>query len=359
MCLMIASLKLENFRCFRELSLSFESPRVILAGSNGQGKTSILESIFFLANLRSFRTSRIQELYRIGSSSWSVKSRIRRGSYEELYEIEQSSVRRLRIGGKNIPRSSDFAGAFNTIAFLPDDPQIVTGPSLLRRRFFDMFISMMDREYFRALQKYSQALRERNALLRCENVRTSVIEAWDGVLSSFGSQIITLRHLYSSMLSDFMCRILTSVRPELSNFTIRMRSGKGLEKEAVFKERLKNQFLRDKMTGFTGFGPHMDDFEFIADGKPLRTFGSRGQCRIVSLAMKLAELDIVASLPGGMRSSVVLIDDATGDLDRRARDSFYERTMSAGQIFHAVTDASDSFSYSGTQIIPVAGDSHV
>ncbi len=358
---MITSLKLENFRCFKELSLSFESPHVVLCGANGQGKTSVLEAIFFLANLRSFRTLRIQELYRIGSSSYSIYSNVQKTpSFTEKYEIIQNpNGRSLSAGGRHITRSSDFTGVFNTVAFLPDDPGIVTGSSQLRRRFFDMFISMMDREYFRLLQKYSQALKSRNLLLRNEKADSAVVAAYDDILASFGSKIIAQRSVYSRILSDFMRNILESVRPELSNFTIRMKSGKGMDDKNVFLERLRTQFFRDKTAGFTSSGPHADDFEFITDEKPLRTFGSRGQCRIISLVMKLAELDILGTGPAGMKNSVVLIDDATGDLDRRAKDAFYEKTLSAGQIFHAVTDPGESFQTEHTQIIQMNGEFHV
>lgn len=348
---MITALQLRNFRCFPSLDMQFDRKHIILSGPNGQGKSSVLEAVFFLANLRSFRTARISDLFRIGGpQSFQLHGTIRKHSFEQQYLIEQNgSSRRLKIDGEPIARASDFCGPLHTIAFLPDDPLILTGSSQQRRRFFDMFISMMDREYFRSLQKYSTALKTRNLLLRETVLRKDVMTAWDEVLSDCGSKIISLRSVYADMLSDFMRNILELLRPELADFRIVMRSGKETDTKEGFARRLTAQLSRDRVGKFTSCGPHMDDFDFISNGKSLRVCGSRGQCRIVSFAMKLAQLEIVNSNRSG--ETIVLIDDAAADLDRRARESFYEKIESAGQIFHASAEPDSVLSSEQTQII--------
>ena len=344
---MITALRLENFRCFRNFSVPSLEKTVFLTGSNGQGKTSVLESIFFLANLRSFRTLRTSEMIRTGAASFRISADVRLSSYTERYDIEQGEKRSLRIAGKNIAKSSDFAGSFRTVAFLPDDPLILTGASQMRRRFFDMFISMMDRDYFRFLQKYSTALKSRNALLRTHDVQKENLEAWDDLLAEYGSRIVTERERYSALLSDFMRNILLEIRPELSDFHIRMRTGKGSSEKETYRKKLDSFLIRDQRAGFTSFGPHADDFDFIADEKVLRIYGSRGQCRIVSFVMKLAELDLIAS--DSLRS-IVLVDDAVGDLDLRAREAFFHRLSRAGQVFHASTEPDGGGFTSGSPV---------
>ena len=345
---MITALRLENFRCFRNFFIPSLEKTVFLTGSNGQGKTSVLESIFFLANLRSFRTLRTSEMIRTGACSFRISADVRLSSYTERYDIEQSEKRSLRIAGKNIARASDFADSFRTVAFLPDDPLILTGASQMRRRFFDMFISMMDRDYFRFLQKYLTALKSRNAVLRTPGgFQRENLEAWDDLLSEYGSRIVTERERYSALLGDFMRNILLEIRPELSDFQIRMRTGKGSSEKDSYKKRLDSFLVRDQRAGFTCFGPHADDFDFVADEKVLRIYGSRGQCRIVSFVMKLAELDLIAS--DSMRS-IVLVDDAVGDLDFRAKEAFFHRLDRAGQIFHASTEPAGSVFTSGSSV---------
>ena len=348
---MITALHLENFRCFREFSIPSLEKTVFLTGSNGQGKTSVLESVFFLANLRSFRTLRTSEMIRTGAVSFRISADVRLSSYAEKYDIEQGDKRSLRIAGKNIARSSDFAGSFRTVAFLPDDPLILTGASQMRRRFFDMFISMMDRDHFRALQKYSTALKSRNALLRTSGHQKESLEAWDDLLAEYGSRIVADRERYSVLLGDFMRNILLEIRPELSDFKIRMRCGKGSSEKESYRKKLDSLLDRDLHAGFTGFGPHADDFDFIAGDKVLRIYGSRGQCRIVSFVMKLAELDLVSS--DSLRS-IVLVDDAAGDLDPRAKEAFFHRLERAGQVFHASTEPAPGDFMAGSHIQTIA-----
>ena len=176
--MIIESLKLENFRNFSRSELNFNSDAVFFEGGNGQGKTSLLEAIFFLANLRSFRTSKLSDLKKIGTASFHLAlSFCRLQGWKSVLEVDAGPVRTLSVDRVQISKASDFTGKIKTIAFLPDDPLIVSGPSLLRRRFFDMFISMLDRGYFTQLQNYGQALRSRNFILKSSNCNRDILHS--------------------------------------------------------------------------------------------------------------------------------------------------------------------------------------
>ena len=110
-----------------------------------------------------------------------------------------------------------------------------------------------------------------------------------------------------------------------------------------YLEKAEHDLQRDLQRGFTTFGPHLDDFDFMFDGKPMRSFGSRGQCRMTSLILKLAELDAVRQVNGALHDTVVLVDDAAADLDLRARRAFLEKIRTAGQIFFAFTEIPPEF----------------
>ena len=114
------------------------------------------------------------------------------------------------------------------------------------------------------------------------------------------------------------------------------------ESESYLK-KAENDLKRDLQRGFTTFGPHLDDFEFLFDGKSMRAFGSRGQCRMTSLILKLAELDAVREVSGALNDTVVLVDDATADLDLHARQAFSEKIRTAGQVFFAFTEIPPEF----------------
>ena len=345
---MLNELKLENFRNFSGASLSFQSRSVIFRGANGQGKTSLLESIFFIANLRSFRTSQTREIKKIGSQSFRLGVSIKRNEkWNTRLELEAGNIRSLKIDGLPVSKASDFTGRIKTIAFLPDDPFIINGPSQLRRRFFDMFICMLDREYFTALQHYSSALKSRNFILKSRNLNRDILLSYNSLLASSGEKIIKLRLRYSQLLSDGMKNILAEIRPELADFRIRMRYAKETEDRESFMKKLEADFSRDVQKGFTTFGPHLDDFDFIVDEKSLRFYGSRGLC------LKLVELEIVKMNSPSDNDTVVLVDDATGDLDVKAKFSFLSKIAMAGQIFHAFTELPDDGFFRESQIFQV------
>lgn len=352
---MISNLHLENFRIFPCLDLEFKEPGVILAGANGQGKTSVLEAIFFLSTLRSFRTSKIREMRRIGADSFRIASTLAQEKWNTRLEVESfPASRSLKLDGCPVARSSDFAGRFNVVAFLPDDSNIIGGTSVLRRRFFDMFISMLDRTYFTALQHYSAALKERNFLLRTPSCDPAVLASFHPILAKNGAFIVKKRAFYARMAADFMREIFAEIRPEFHRFEIRMRSSGETESEEAFRKRLDERSDYDRQKGFTAVGPHLDDFDFIADDRNLRIYGSNGQRRIASFALKMAEYDIICAGRGAREKTAVIIDDATGDLDYRTKQAFFEKIKSAGQIFYAFTDVEDNPVFRNSQIITLS-----
>ena len=342
--MIIERLELENFRNFSRSELVFSSDAVFFEGANGQGKTSLLEAVFYLANLRSFRTLKINELKKIGSPAFHLTADIRRPQgWKSTLSAEAGQVRSLWIDRVPVAKASDFTGKIKTVPFLPDDPLIISGPSLLRRRFFDMFISMLERGYFNELQNYGQALRSRNFLLKSSSCNRDILHSYSAVMAASGAEIVMKRQKYVKLISGLMQNLFVELYPALSEFQIRMNFTRETESSDAYLEKMERDVNRDLQRGFTGFGPHLDDFEFICDEKSLRIFGSRGQCRMTSLILKLAELEAVRQQGGALQDTVVLVDDAAADLDINARKSFLEKIRTAGQIFFAFTEIPPEF----------------
>ena len=351
---MINSLSLENFRNFETLQLSFDAPSVIISGANGQGKTSVLEAVFYLANLRSFRTARLKEMRKLGAEYFRLMCTISGGKWNTKLEVENSIARKLKIDSVPISKASDFTGRIQTVAFLPDDSDIIGGTSLLRRRFFDMFISMMDQNYFTALQLYSGALKARNFLLRSPSSDPQIIRSYHPILAENGALIVQKRADYVHILIDSMRGIFEEIRPEFSHFSIKMRSQKETFSPEEFLKKLDERVEQDRERGFTAPGPHLDDFDFMANGKNLRIYGSNGQKRIVSFALKMAEFDIVSAKEEARKNTIVIVDDATGDLDYRTKTAFFDKIRNAGQLFFAFTDIENNPLFNRSQIITLA-----
>ncbi|MBQ9337617.1 MAG: DNA replication/repair protein RecF [Lentisphaeria bacterium] len=342
--MIIESLKLKNYRNFDSAELDFTSDAVFFEGGNGQGKTSLLEAVFFMANLRSFRTLKLNELKKIGSPSFHLSLLMRHPQgWKSSLEADVGTVRTLTIDRVPVTKASDFTGKIKTVAFLPDDPLIVSGPSNLRRRFFDMFISMLDRGYFSALQNYGHALRSRNFLLKNRKNDQDILSSYAAVLAAAGSEIIQKRGKYATILEDIMKRLFAELCPSLANFQVKMHYTRETEDKESYFRKLERDVNKDLLRGAVSCGPHLDDFDFMFDDKPMRSFGSRGQCRMTSLILKLAELEAVRQLSGALQDTVVLVDDATADLDIRAREAFLEKIRTAGQTFFAFTEIPPEF----------------
>lgn len=350
---MVNSLFLQNFRLFESVSLQFDAPSVFLCGSNGQGKTSLLEALFYLSNLRSFRTSRASEMIRLHADSAVVGASVSFRDWSRQLAVEIGETRKLVVDGKHVSRASEFAGAFNTVTFLPDDPEIITGRSQVRRKFLDMFISMLDHGYFTALQTYYNGIKNRNCLLRMKDANDEVIRSYHPALAKYGAEIVQAREMHLRILSDFMRNILAELKPELADMQLKLRTVHELSDPKIFEEKLEKNLARDRMNGYTTTGPHLDDFDFVADGKSLRLYGSRGQCRATSFALKEAEFDIVKKHSMSKDNTVVIVDDATGDLDKKTQEAFYHKISEAKQIFCSFTEIPDNALTQQSQIIHV------
>lgn len=344
--MIIEDLKLENFRNFSRSELHFTSKTVFFEGSNGQGKTSLLEAVFYLANLRSFRTQKLNNLKKIGSQSFHLfMAFIRSQGWKSTLAADCGLVRSLYVDRVPVSKASDFTGKIKTVVFLPDDPLIITGPSALRRRFFDMFISMLDRRYFSVLQSYFQALSSRNFLLKNKENDADILRSYSSILAETGSEIVQIRKKYVQILSELMQKLFTELYPSLSDFQITMHYTRESEEKESYLKKMECDLQKDQIRGFTAFGPHLDDFDFVFEKKPMRSFGSRGQCRMTSLFLKLSELEALRQLNGALKDTVILVDDATADLDIRAREAFLEKIREAGQIFFAFTEIPPEFKF--------------
>lgn len=350
---MLKSLFLKNFRNFEAAEFDLDAPSTVFLGSNGKGKTSLLESIYFISTLRSFRTSRSRELRRIGTKGFEIRLTVsRKERWNCELKVEDFTERRLFLDNVPVRRASEFADSFQCVAFLPDDPVILTGSPVFRRRFADMFICMMERSYFSALQRYATALKSRNYLLKNRKADRIMLSTYAAVLAETGSFIVRERLEFLKLLEEKVRHVLSVIRPELQDFAIVSRHSPDTVSADAFLDKLERTVEKDMERYMTLTGPHVDDFDILCSGKLLRYFGSRGQCRMVSLALKLAELELVSEMEDNV---VVLVDDAIADLDQKARESFFSRLKTAGQVFYAFTELPEDDWFSGVRQITLGG----
>ncbi len=342
---MISSLSLRDFRNYSELNLTFKSTVNVFIGQNGEGKTNLLEAIFFISMLRSFRTSQLKDLKKIGGKGFYIKSQVNIGqAWEQLLEVEYLDKRKLRMDGAPVSKASEFIQKFKAVAFSPDDILIVSGSSGLRRRYFDMLISTLHPEYLTILSDYLTVLKTRNVMLRSNNPDLTLMDVYEAMIAEKGCTIVDYRKKACEALKNEINGLINSIKADSVKFDIDYRFHSGTNNNELFQNRLKRDREKDKLKGYTSFGPQVDDFDFLYSGKLLRHFGSTGQCRLLALCLKLGKINLISKLEEGRGEKskiVVLVDDVTGELDQVTKDAFYRIIKCADQMFFTFTEKID------------------
>ena len=338
-----------NFRNYEGLQLDLPPGLVLLYGSNGQGKTNILEAIYLLAVVKSPRASSDRDLVR--------REALERGEHSQVSAVVQRDGVPLRVaiglqrasadpsapagateqvGGaiqkqvrvNGAPRRvSDLVGEVNAVLFTAQDMGIVLGPPSSRRRYVDILISQVDNRYLRLLQKYQQVMSQRNQLLKAVRDGRSQpeeLEFWDGELVESGAYIMQRRASTIGAVSELAAPLHEELSGGGEGLQIVYRPSVGSDADEqglvdAMKEALERSRPREIAQGFTVVGPHRDDLLMLLDGLDAGSSASRGQCRTLVLALKLAEASFLRDERG--QEPVLLLDDILSELDadRRAR----------------------------------------
>lgn len=322
---LINELVLRNFRSFQERKFVFEAPDVVFTGENGTGKSNILEALGYLSTLRSFRRSGIRDMIRLGADSFLISADVTRGrSVAKLSVTEQLAGGRQLYIDKAPVKLSDFLFEYRCVCFSPGDFAIGAGSAGLRRRFLDQLISSNDRTYLALLSQYVRALTQRNRAAKLKN--QAAMRAFEVVMAENAPGIIFRRREVISMLESRIRSLLAGKY----DFSIRYKPDFDGSTDD-FLRRFNTMRPREMQRGCTLTGIQLDDIEFILDGKPLRTFGSTGQIRMITLMLRLAEYILLRRTPAPV---AVLADDVTGELDDNNRELFFRTVSTADMRFH-------------------------
>ncbi|HEX78391.1 MAG TPA: DNA replication/repair protein RecF [Dehalococcoidia bacterium] len=349
----ISHLSLANFRNFSSLELELPPGIAIFHGGNAQGKSNLLEAIYFLATSRSLRAESDTELINKAAPEPCLRlyGRVERG--QDRVELEVSVAtwagggtrKRIRVNG--IPRrASDLVGRLNVVIFTPEDIELIYGAPTLRRRYLDITCSQVDHRYLRALQRYTKVLTQRNSLLRLigeGQARASELGFWNGELVGNGAYLMAQRQALVGALGELARTVHSNLTAaeELLEICYIPSLPLGLEApleaiEATFATALEAGQDREIAQGMTLVGPHRDDLRFLVNGLDMDSFGSRGQQRTIALALKLAEASLMRSRVG--EPPVLLLDDVLSELDSRRRVQLLGSLQGDEQVLITATD---------------------
>ncbi len=336
---MVRLLALRDFRNYSSTDVEFQASIVIFVGANGQGKSNLLEAIFFLGNLRSFRTTNIRSLARVGEEGFALSAMIDTGlAWERSLDVKYGRKRELRVDGALVRKASEFIGYLPVVVFSPADIMLVTESSAPRRRFLNMFLATSDRGYLAALNDYAEALAARNALLKGNTANPAELTVFEQILAIKGAVIVCKRKNAIEAMSRKMAVAHSSiVRCNQGALALRYQFSQVCANPETYVAKLAADRSKDSARGATSLGPHLDDIEFLLDGKSLRAYGSTGQCRLAALCLKMAAVDMLDE-PTDSKGVVTLIDDVTGDLDEPTREAFLGVVDRSMQSFLTFTE---------------------
>ncbi len=348
----ITELTLRSYRSYETLHLAFDPGVQIFLGANAQGKTNIIEALYYAAFGRSHRTSSDAELIRVGADGAHIGLSFRRHDVpgELSFTFARGARRRITYAGESL-RQRDLVGILPMVLFSPEDLFLVKGAPALRRRYLDAELSQASPAYYGELLRYTRILKQRNAVLKDIRERLAApddLPPWDAQLARSAAYIVTRRIAAVAQLGALSARVQAVLAAGEELALAYEIAGAGAEDfaeddmtEALhvwYNKMLCEGRARDIARAATGVGPHLDDLVLRVGGMSLRSYGSQGQQRTGALALKLAELFYLQENIG--EAPILLLDDVMSELDadrRRALLDFIRHEHI--QTFITATDA--------------------
>ncbi len=329
-------LRLRDFRNYARLDASFAPGFHVLLGDNAQGKTNILEAIYLMATLRSFRGVGGAHMIRQGQKGYFVGGKIVGQGEHEIKMYWSAAERKLSLDAQPVRKLSDYLGVLRVVVFCTEDLQLVKGPARSRRRFIDLLLTQTHPGYLGLLQRYARALRSRNALLKRHSPDEAALDSFSAELVKLGNEIIRFRRELAPKISPLARLAYRRISNDAEE--LRLEYQPGVKQD--FAVELAQSRKRERTYRSTIIGPHRDELQFQLNGRSAAQFGSEGQKRTLALALKMAQAEYLTGLHGS--PPILLIDDVMGELDVKRRSGLLpllERAHHArGQVFMTCTE---------------------
>lgn len=344
--MILISIQLKNFRSHKDTQLNFSNQLNYIIGGNGQGKTSVLEAIYYLCTTKSSVAKLDNEVVRFRENEFEIT-----GNFKELTENTtrifyslQENKKYCFQNGKQIPRSADIIGKYPVVLLAPADHAITQGSPVERRKFIDSVISQASETYLNFLLDYNKTLRQRSSLLfRIKEERRrelfDELDAWTSKLIYSGTEIIKHRikfvEEFNAYIKSSYERIMGNAEfPEIKYSFLDECAGGDIE--AFFKKQIEAKREDELRRAANLCGPHRDDFVFSINSINLKNFGSQGQHKTFQTALRFAQFFYLKERTG--KTPIFLLDDVFGELDKERSQKISEYLKNVGQAFITLTD---------------------
>jgi DNA replication and repair protein RecF len=339
----VAALQLHGVRNLAPLQL-VPGPRFnVFHGDNGQGKTNLLEAVYVLAALRSFRTAVLAEVIGHGHASAKLAARVIRSELDRRYQLTIEPQRRIPlVDDKPVRPVARYFGAFNVVLFAPEDLAVVRGAPGDRRRFLDRTVFGRRAVFLATAQEHDKVLRSRNAVLRggAEGNRGGdLLEVYDQQLAPLAIAIVQARRELLDALQPRLASVYAAITGGELPLALSYQTSPELEAGdvAALLARYQADRPRDLARRSTSTGPHRDDLRWTLAGHEAAAFASQGQTRALILAWKIAEMDLLRETHGD--PPLLLLDDVSSELDDTRNAYLFDHLgQRQGQCFITTTD---------------------
>lgn len=341
--MILNELHLKDFRNYEDLVIKDINPNLnLIVGENAQGKTNLIEAIYFLSCGRSFRTATEDRLIRENCKSAYMmtvyETALAKGKIEAA--LFNNKKRSIKLNGLPVRRMSEIIGRLNTVSFSPEDMKTVKESPSLRRKLMDIEISKLSPSYYVTLQRYFSILKEKNILLKKDKPAYELIDIYNSQLIDEAEKIILKRREFLESINNHSALYYSFLTDNKEKMTLRYRSSADINniKESL-KERIKLNFKRECEQRISLIGPHREDFDIFIDDRDARLMASQGQQRTAMISIKLACAEAAYDFCG--ERPLLLLDDVFSELDKKR----VERLMYSAEKFQVFITSVDIESF--------------
>lgn len=332
--MIIKNVKLQNFRSHDSFSLECNRQTTTIIGENGCGKTSVLEAIYETLRGKSFRAVD-REILRRGADFYRVELEYCDGRKVcAVYDGQKKEFLSEDKKSRRLPKKSQYP----IVLFEPDDLHLVGSSPASRRSYFDRVFSQLSDGYNVSLVRYNKALKQRNELLKSDEVRPEDLFSWDILLVKHGTELMEARRKFIQKINRRLTEVYRSIAE--NDDEVELEYNTEVQDESDFMRSLERNFPRDSLLGHTSYGVHHDNYEFIFNQVKADGSASRGEVRSSILALKFIEAELILEVVG--KRPVVLLDDVFSELDETRQKCLVKNFQNHQIILTSVASQNES-----------------
>lgn len=316
--MILSDLAILNYKNCEQLEIVPKAGFNCFTGKNGQGKTNVLDAIYTLSFCKSFINPVDSQNIRSGQDFYMISGTYAQTDSEEVHvvcSLKKGQKKQVKKNKKAYQKLADHIGLIPIVLIAPQDAELILGGSDVRRKFVDALISQHNKAYLTALIDYNRVLSQRNAVLKqfakAGSFDPIVLETYNDLLNEYGTIIYEARKSFMKKFLPVFEKVYDRLSGKFEDVSLTYKSD--LEENNKLKELLEQNLPKDRVLQYTTVGIHKDDLVFELDGKPIKKFGSQGQQKTFTIALKLAQIDYLKAATGKL--PILLLDDIFDKLD--------------------------------------------